>query len=97
MTLNYGNYGISLIMGNAGFISSTVGVFSSPAWSCPWSLMGLSLATARVRRPRTRTRRNPRSDRRIQEADAARDVQDHRCGMWGRLMFMLTGLMQGIT
>ena len=25
-TLNYGNYGIFLIMGNAGFISSTVGV-----------------------------------------------------------------------
>ena len=25
MTLDYGNYGIFLIMGNAGFISSTVG------------------------------------------------------------------------
>ena len=25
-TLNYGNYGIFLIMGNAGFISSTVGM-----------------------------------------------------------------------
>ena len=26
-TLNYGNYGIFLILGNAGFISSTVSVF----------------------------------------------------------------------
>ena len=25
--LNYGNYGMFLIMGNAGFISSTVGAF----------------------------------------------------------------------
>ena len=33
MTLYYGNYGIFLIMGNAGFISSTVGVSVAP-WIC---------------------------------------------------------------
>ena len=26
-TLNYGNYGVYLIMGNAGFLSSTVGLY----------------------------------------------------------------------
>ena len=31
MTLDYGNYGIFLIMGNAGFISSTVGASSRPS------------------------------------------------------------------
>ena len=30
MTLNYGNYGIFLIMGNAGFVSSTVGKVPKP-------------------------------------------------------------------
>ena len=34
-TLNYGNYGIFLIMGNAGFCPSTVGIqqFGTKAWA----------------------------------------------------------------
>ena len=35
MTLNYGNYGIFLIVGNAGFLSSTV--VKGPKES-PWGL-----------------------------------------------------------
>ena len=34
-TLNYGNYGIFLILGNAGFISSTVGLKGFPQWDFP--------------------------------------------------------------
>ena len=30
MTLDYGNYGIFLVMGNAGFASSTVGITLRP-------------------------------------------------------------------
>ena len=30
MTLSYGNYGLLLIMGNAGFVSPTIFTFASP-------------------------------------------------------------------
>ena len=45
-TLNYGNYGIFLIMGNAGFCPSTVGV-----WACVfarWAVNFLCLRQAAV-------------------------------------------------
>ena len=32
MTVDYGNYGIFLIMGNAGFLSSTVVVYGRGPW-----------------------------------------------------------------
>ena len=48
-TLNYGNYGISLIMGNAGFCPSTVVWFVSRLLALkPWGLLGLGLGCCSV-------------------------------------------------
>ena len=51
-TLNYGNYGIFLLLGNAGFISSTVevpqGLIGFRVWGLEFRVWGLGLVGFRA-------------------------------------------------
>ena len=52
-TLNYGNYGIFLIMGNAGFCPSTVVLkYEGPLYSC-FTLLQSVMARLEIGKPRT--------------------------------------------